>query len=75
MLFRSLSAIAELFPGAKSTYKTKNALVQTYLECCHDRKKYQQLLKAQQKSLPKDITNKRAWQANLLNLYKKASKQ
>lgn len=70
-----LKAIAELFPGAKSTYKTKNALVQTYLECCHDRKKYQQLLKAQQKSLPKDITNKRAWQANLLNLYKKASRQ
>ena len=71
----NLEAIAELFSGARSTYKTKNTIIQTYLECCHNRKGYQQLLKSQQKSLPTDITDKRAWQNNLLNLYKKASKQ
>lgn len=71
----NLKAIAELFSGARSTYKTKNTIIQTYLECCHNRKGYQQLLKSQQKSLPTDITDKRAWQNNLLNLYKKASKQ
>ena len=71
----NLKAIAELFSGARSTYKTKNTIIQTYLECCHNRKEYQQLLKSQQKSLPTDITDKRAWQNNLLNLYKKASKQ